>query len=66
MNLAVRVTDNPMLIKLVREFSGGLDMEIKDSLSLRIIDVNVWMSLNKKWISQNSENQFRLVCQSSR
>lgn len=40
-NLAIRGTNNSMSMKLMREFSGVLDVEIKDSPILRLIQVNV-------------------------
>lgn len=46
-----------MSMKLMRGFSGGLDVEIKNSPDLRIAQVNVQTSLNKKWVSQKRENQ---------
>lgn len=46
-----------MSLILMKEFSGGLDVEIKDSPILRIIQVNVQKILNKKWVSKKSENQ---------
>lgn len=46
-----------MSMKLMRGFSGGPDVEIEDSPNLRIPQVNVQTSLNKKWVSQKRENQ---------